>query len=163
MTWHVIMTKPQRESYAAEKLIEQGFTVYCPLRLHEIMGQNQVVIKDLPLFPRYLFVYQNKLFLQKQHALRSTPGVNQLIRYGDMPTPVDDAVIASVRAAEQSFRDQAVSYFQPGESVHIREGIYRNVEAIYMQDDGEQRAILLIQLLQKEVKASLAKHILQKK
>jgi hypothetical protein len=35
MTWHVIMSKPLKESYAVEKLIEQGFTVYCPLRPHE--------------------------------------------------------------------------------------------------------------------------------
>jgi len=74
MTWHVIMTKLLKESYAVEKLIEQGFTVYCPLRPHEKLVRHKRVIKHLPLFPRYLFIKQDEIFTHQQHIILSTSG-----------------------------------------------------------------------------------------
>ena len=162
MTWHVIMTKPQKEAYAAEKLMEQGFTVYCPQRPHEKMVRHKRVVKHLPLFPRYLFIQQDECFLQQQHVIRSTPGVSQLIKYGEIIIPVSDEVIDSIRSLEQSHQGVTERYFIKNESVRIRAGIYKDLEAIYLQDDGEQRAILLVQLLQTNATLAVDKTILQK-
>jgi transcriptional antiterminator RfaH len=162
MTWHVIMTKPQKESYAVKKLTEQGFTVYCPLRPHEKLVRHKRAVKHLPLFPRYLFIQQDEQFLQQQHVLRSTPGVSQLIKQGEKAISVKDEVIDSIRSLEQSFRDTTESYFTQHEPVKIRDGVYQHLEAIYLQDDGEQRALLLIQLLQKDTILSVEKSSLQK-
>lgn len=162
MTWHVIMTKPQKESYAVEKLTEQGFAVYCPLRSHEKFVRHKRVIKHLPLFPRYLFIEQDEIFTQQQHVVRSTPGVSQLIKQGEMAIKVNNEVIDAIRSLEQSYRGVTESYFTQHEPVKIRDGVYQHLEAIYLQDDGEQRAFLLIQLLQKDVMLSLEKSSLQK-
>lgn len=156
------MTKPLKESYAVEKLTEQGFTVYCPLRPHEKLVRHKPVIKHLPLFPRYLFIEQDKIFTQQQHVLRSTPGVSQLIKQGEMAIKVNDEVIDAIRSLEQSHQSAPESFFTQHEPVKIRDGVYQHLEAIYLQDDGEQRALLLIQLLQKDTILSVEKSSLQK-
>ena len=162
MTWHVIMTKPQKESFALKKLSEQGFTVYCPLRQHEKMVRHKRVVKHLPLFPRYLFIQQDECFSQQQHVIRSTPGVSQLIKHGEIIIPVHDEVIDSIRSLEQSHQGVTERYFIKDEPVRILAGIYMDLEAIYLHDDGEQRAILLVQLLQTNATLAVDKTILQK-
>ena len=162
MTWHVIMTKPQKESFALKKLSEQAFTMYCPLRRHEKMVHHKRVIKHLPLFPRYVFIQQDERFLQQQHVIRSTPGVSQLIKRGEIIIPVHDEVIDSIRSLEQSHQGVTERYFIKDESVRIRAGIYKDLEAIYLRDDGEQRAILLVQLLQTNATLSVDKISLQR-
>ena len=162
MTWHVIMTKPQKESYAVEKLTEQGFTIYCPLRQHEKMVRHKRVLKHLPLFPRYIFIQQDERFLQQQHVIRSTPGVSQLIKHGEIIIPVHDEVIDSIRSLEQSHQGVTECYFIKDEPVRIRDGIYKDLEAIYLKDNGEQRAILLVQLLQRDATLVVDKTSLQR-
>ena len=162
MTWHVIMTKPHKESYAVEKLTEQGFAVYCPQRPHEKMVRHKRVVKHLPLFPRYLFIQQDECFSQKQHVIRSTPGVSQLIKHGEIIIPVHDEVIDSIRSLEQSHQGVTERYFIKDEPVRILAGIYMDLEAIYLHDDGEQRTILLVQLLQTNATLAVDKTILQK-
>ena len=162
MTWHVIMTKPQKEAYAAEKLMEQGFAVYCPQRPHEKMVHHKRVVKHLPLFPRYLFIQQDECFSQQQHVIRSTPGVSQLIKHGEIIIPMSDEIIDSIRSLEQSHQGVTERYFIKDEPVRILAGIYKDLEAIYLHDDGEQRAILLVQLLQTNATLAVDKTSLQK-
>lgn len=162
MTWHVIMTKPQKESYAVEKLTEQGFAVYCPQRPHEKIVRHKRVVKHLPLFPRYLFIYHDDIFLAQQHTIRSTPGVSQLIKHGEIIIPVSEEIIDSIRSIEQSHQGVNERYFIKDEPVRILAGIYKDLEAIYLQDDGEERAILLIQLMQTNTTLSVDKTSFQK-
>jgi len=162
MTWHVIMTKPRKESFALKKLSEQAFTMYCPLRRHEKMVRHKHLLKHLPLFPRYVFIQQDECFLQHQHVIRSTPGVSQLIKHGEIIIPVHDEVIDSIRSLEQSYQGVTERYFNKDEPVRIRTGIYKDLEAIYLRDDGEQRAILLVQLLQTNATLSVDKISLQR-
>ena len=156
------MTKPQKESFALKKLSEQGFAMYSPLRRHEKIVRHKRVVKHLPLFPRYLFIQQDEHFLQQQHVIRSTPGVSQLIKHGEIIIPISDEIIDSIRSLEQSHQGSTEHFFIKNESVRIRAGIYKDLEAIYLQDDGEQRAILLIQLLQTNTPLSVDKTSLQK-
>lgn len=149
MTWHVIMTKPQKESYAVKKLTEQGFTIYCPMHPYEKIARQKRVIKHLPLFPRYIFVYHDDFFLAQQHTVRSTPGVSQLISIEGSPTPIDDSIISIIMSKEQDDQSSPEQFFHHGDRVTITQGVLRDMEAIYDCEDGEQRAILLINLLHK--------------
>ena len=149
MTWYLVFTKPQKESYAGKKLTEQGFTVYCPLRLHEKIVRQKRVIKHLPLFPRYFFIYHDDLFLAQQHTIRSTPGVSQLISTDGSPYLIDDAIIHLIMNKEQDDQSSPEHFFNHGDRVTITQGVLRDMEAIYDCEDGEHRAILLINLLHK--------------
>lgn len=60
---------------------------------------------------------------------------------------MDDELIISIRSLEAGRQEQVEAYFKPNSVVKITQGIYHDLEAIYVEDQGEQRSLLLIQLL----------------
>ena len=162
MTWHLIYTKPQKESLALEKLSEQGLIGYLPIKPVERIRRGKREILQEPLFQRYLFIQADDRFLMRRHAIRSTPGVSHLLQIGETDTPVDDELIVSIRSLEAGHQDLVEAYFKPNSVVKITQGIYHDLEAIFVEDQGEQRALLLIQLLQTDTRISIDKHHLSK-
>ena len=162
MTWHLIYTKPRKESLALEKLSEQGLIGYLPLKPVERIRRGKRQVVQEPLFQRYLFIEADDRFLMRRHAIRSTPGVSYLLQIGETDTPVGDELIDIIRSLEAGHQDQVEAYFKPNSVVKITQGIYHDLEAIFVEDQGEQRALLLIQLLQTDTRISIDKHHLSK-
>ena len=162
MTWHLIYTKPRKESLALEKLSEQGLIGYLPLKPVERIRRGTPQVVQEPLFHRYLFIEADDRFLMRRHAIRSTPGVSHLLQIGETDVSVDDELIGIIRSLEAGHQDQVEAYFKPNSVVKITQGIYHDLEAIFVEDQGEQRALLLIQLLQTDTRISIDKHHLSK-
>jgi len=162
MTWHLIYTKPRKESLALEKLSEQGLIGYLPLKPVERIRRGKRQVLQEPLFQRYLFIQADDRFFLRRHAIRSTPGVSHLLQIGEIDTPVDDELIVFIRSLEAGHQDLVEAYFKPNSVVKITQGIYHDLEAIFVEDQGEQRALLLIQLLQTDTRISIDKHHLSK-
>ena len=162
MTWHLIYTKPRKESLALEKLSEQGLIGYLPLKPVERIRRGKRQVVQEPLFQRYLFIEADDRFLMRRHAIRSTPGVSYLLQIGETDTPVGDELIDIIRSLEAGHQDQVEAYFKPNSVVKITQGIYHDLEAIFVEDQGEQRALLLLQLLQTDTRISIDKHHLSK-
>ena len=162
MTWHLIYTKPRKENLALEKLSEQGLIGYLPIKPVERIRRGKRVVLQEPLFQRYLFILADDRFLMRRHAIRSTPGVSHLLQIGETDTPVDDELIDIIRSLEAGHQDQVEAFFKPNSVVKIIHGIYHDFKAIFVEDQGEQRALLLIQLLQTDTRISLDKHHLSK-
>ena len=162
MTWHLIYTKPRKESLALEKLSEQGLIGYLPLKPVKRIRRGKPQVVQEPLFQRYLFIEADDRFLMRRHAIRSTPGVSYLLQIGETDTPVGDELIDIIRSLEAGHQDQVEAYFKPNSVVKITQGIYHDLEAIFVEDQGEQRALLLIQLLQTDTRISIDKHHLSK-
>ena len=162
MTWHLVYTKPRMESLALEKLSEQGLMGYLPMKPMERIRRGKRQVLQEPLFQRYLFIEADDRFLMRRHAIRSTPGVSYLLQIGETDTPVGDELIDIIRSLEAGHQDQVEAYFKPNSVVKITQGIYHDLEAIFVEDQGEQRALLLIQLLQTDTRISIDKHHLSK-
>ena len=162
MTWHLVYTKPRMESLALEKLCEQGLIGYLPIKPVERIRRGKREILQEPLFQRYVFILADDRFLMRRHAIRSTPGVSHLLQIGETDASVDDELIGIIRSLEAGHQDQVEAYFKPNSVVKITQGIYHDLEAIFVEDQGEQRALLLIQLLQTDTRISIDKHHLSK-
>jgi transcriptional antiterminator RfaH len=162
MTWHLVYTKPRKENLALEKLSEQGLIGYLPLKPVERIRRTKRQVVQEPLFHRYLFIEADDRFLMRRHAIRSTPGVSHLLQIGETDASVDDELIGIIRSLEAGHQDQVEAYFKPNSVVKITQGIYHDLEAIFVEDQGEQRALLLIQLLQTDTRISIDKHHLSK-
>jgi len=162
MTWCLVFTKPQRETFALSKLTEQGFVGYLPMRAVEKRLGQKSSVQSVPLFPRYLFVAMDALYEQKKHVVRSTPGVSDLVKTGGVINAIDDAIVHAVRMLEHDHLERVESLYQPGEKVIINNALMHQVEAIFQCNQGEQRALLLIHLLQKAVMVNVNKADLHK-
>jgi len=162
MHWYVVHTKPQQEQRALQNLQQQGFTCFLPLLARQKLCRGALTVVPEPLFARYLFIQLDSGQMGQSWApIRSTPGVSRLVTFGTEPAKVSDDLIDALRA-HSSAPTQAVPLFTPGERVQIKDGPFAGLEAIYQLDDGERRAMVLIELLHKPSRLALAPASLRK-
>ncbi|MDN6856563.1 transcription/translation regulatory transformer protein RfaH [Pseudomonas sp. CAN2814] len=139
--WYLIQTKPHQEPRAEENLVRQGFTCYRPSL--GLAGRTQ------PLFPGYLFIR-----LDQQHdnwfPIRSTRGVARLVSFGAQPLAVADELVEDIRQRLAAMPERPASRFQQGQAVRVKCAGDCEVEAIFLSDDGTERGLILLNLLQRE-------------
>ena len=160
--WWVVQTKPQAEIQVIRELGNQGFNSYCPMYRKESLKAQQIKIKTMSLFPRYVFILANQNAKNNIHAIRSTYGVSLLLKVGEAPSTIPDQIIKNLKVLEALHLDVVDPYYKKGEIVKITKGLYKGLKAIYQMDDGLERVIVMLDILKKEVPLHLNKHQLSK-
>jgi transcriptional antiterminator RfaH len=155
MNWYLIHTKPRLEQCALENLQNQGYECFLPHIRVEKLRRSKLVEVDEPLFPRYFFIQLDTgNRAQSWHPIRSTKGVSRLVSFGQEPAKVSDELVALIRAQCNS-TDVQQRHFTPGETVQITDGAFAGLDAIYQMSDGEQRVMVLLNIMSKPVKLRL--------
>ncbi|REC96125.1 transcription/translation regulatory transformer protein RfaH [Kushneria indalinina] len=150
LRWYAVQCKSGESFRAAEHLSHQGYTVFHPIMQREKRQRGRTGQVVEPLFPWYLFIRMNPQ--QDNWApVRSTRGVIKLLAFGQAPVPVPDALIDTLR---QQVDDQPVASgayrFSVGERVEITEGPFKALEGLFVHGKGEERVIVLLNILQRE-------------
>jgi transcriptional antiterminator RfaH len=161
-SWWVVHTKPKAELSAIKNLENQGLTTYCPLFKKESIRGHKIKIKAYPLFSRYIFIKGDCSAQKNIHLIRSTIGVKELLKIGEVPVKISCQLINELRQMEAVKLNETKSHFNPGENVRVNTGIYKDVEAIYEMDDGVNRAIVLLSMVNKETPLRIDKKDLNK-
>lgn len=148
--WYAVLCKPRGEEAAAANLQNQGYAVYLPRLLGRHRRQGKWVERIEPLFPRYLFL-RPRDETQSLAPVRSTPGVSSLVRFGGQPAVVSDALIEELRARQDAAAGMHLQYtaFKPGATVRFVEGPFTGLEGIFSKETGEERVMVLLDLLGK--------------
>jgi len=148
--WYLIQTKPQKERLARDNLERQGFVSYLPLAtvMRRRRGRAQPSVG--PLFPRYLFIHLSDE-TDNWRPIRSTLGVQQLVRFGDWPARVPASLIDTLRAREDEEGLQPLPSLEPapGESVRISHGPFEGYTALFQARTGQDRVMLLLEIAEK--------------
>lgn len=150
--WYLVQTKPRQELKAAANLEAQGGEVFLPFAPRETIRQGQLKLKDELLFPGYLF-----LGLPAASSLlskvRSTYGVNQLVRFGAEPVIVRPQLIADLRSRQQA---EQPPLHDKGQAVRLLSGPFKDYEAIFETYESDRRAMLLLTILGQQVELIVA-------
>lgn len=160
--WWLIQTKPKAEFTAMQHLKNQGFITYCPLFKKEYLQSRQLRVITCPLFPSYVFVEADYTAKRNIHVIRSTLGVNQLFKIGEVPIKISYKLILELKQIEEEKLHEMQSHFKPGDNVKIDRGLYQNFEAVYQMDDGPERAVVLLSIINKETPLCIDKQSLKK-
>jgi transcriptional antiterminator RfaH len=154
LSWYLIHSKPRQEKVALENLERQGYPCYLPVLRIEKLRRGALVVLDEPLFSRYLFVQlDTDSSARSWTPIHSTRGVSRLVRFGVEPARVDDALVAYLR---QQQAQEVKRLFEPGQRVQVIEGAFAGVEGVFQIDDGQARAMVLIELLSRQVRLPVA-------
>lgn len=144
--WLVAMSKPRREELAHQQLKNQGFDVYLPMCPRTVRRRDRHLAEISPMFPRYLFVRPSHEE-QGIASIRSTVGVQQLVRFGGEFAQAAESLIADIRAMEARLRDDLdPTVFKAGDEVEIIEGPFAGITTKVFSC-AESRVLLLFQLL----------------
>lgn len=144
-SWYVVLTKPRLESQAELQLVQQGYEVCLLRRAYWKRSGGVWLCKDIPLFPRYLFVRPASAE-QSIAPIRSTLGVSSLVCFGHDPARLSDDVLETIRAVAASHArhpDEQVSPFLKGERVAVTSGPLAGLAAVVTRPAIERVAVLL--------------------
>lgn len=149
--WYTVCCKPRQETIAQENLQRQNYHVYLPrLQTRKRRSGKWVEVVEA-LFPGYLFIRLDPQ-MQSTAPVRSTRGTVGLLRFGGQPARVPEEIIAAIRQHEDTatgiHRDNCPP-FKQGEAIKLVEGPLTGMEGIFSQQDGKERAIILLELLGK--------------
>lgn len=155
-SWYLLYCKPREEERASQHLQNQGIKSFYPIKRVEKIRKGVKSVKHEPLFPNYLFVSLDPQ-TANFNAIRSTRGVASFVRFGKTYTQVSEYMI-EIMHAERSGNEQiidATSMPKRGDKVVINQGIYQGLEAIFKVNDGLERSVLLIKLIEQQAELTI--------
>lgn len=154
--WYALMSKPQKDAYAEEQLNNQGYITYRPLAMRERSRRGKIIKVTESLFPRYLFINLDAVN-DNWAPIQSTYGVSSLVRFGDLPLSIPDSLIDQLRLQENQFQERAIDLdsFRQGDSVTITSGSFEGLSAVFERYNGEERVILLMNILNEQAKVAV--------
>ncbi len=148
--WYLVHCKPRQDERAEENLLRQGYTCYRPQYNCEqiVRGRRQIVLESL--FPGYLFI---QLADDANWApLRSTRGVIRIVGFGGIPLRLDDSLIERLQHRTTAPVKPAL---ETGDRVRITAGSFAELDAMFMAMDGDERVILLLNMLNRQQRISV--------
>lgn len=151
--WYLLYCRSRQEERARTHLNNQGFETYLPrVQVTRIVAGRRRQCREEVLFPNYLFVHTNP-FSSSYHKIRSTRGVSTFIRTGDQPLRVADQLVKTLALNEEVLERSGLldSDFATGDTVDITEGAFKGLKAVYQMPKGEDRALVMINLLQQQM------------
>ena len=100
------------------------------------------------LFPRYLFVsMQNGV--DDWGPVRSTRGVASIVKFDAELAKVEDSLIHEIKTREKIWGEHTIDSdrFKKGHTVKITQGPFSGLDAVFASYNGEQRVIVLLNIL----------------
>ena len=149
--WHLILTKPQQEKVALDNLSRQKYQCYLPfIHTEKIVRGKKILCKE-PMFPRYLFVRLSHDGKQNWSSIRSSKGVSHLVNFGGLAARLDDETMHNLQ--QKIDKALVVKVFSIGDKVEILKGPFKGMEAIFNTYKGEERAMLFLNFMAKNLTA----------
>jgi transcriptional antiterminator RfaH len=134
--WYLIRTKTGAEKTAEKQLEQLVERTFLPLARTQIRQGPRTIQRISPVFPCYLFAFFDLAHAARQ--IRYTPGVRDIVRFGDqaavVPVWVIDALLS--RCAEEPV-DLSGPGLLKGAHVKIVHGPFQEFDAIF---DGYSNA-----------------------
>jgi len=154
--WYLLYCKASEETRAGQHLQNQGIEFFHPQRAVKKIRKGIRSVQLESLFPNYLFVKLDPS-TANFNAIRSTRGVSQFVRFGLEYATVCDEMVDSLRLTLNPDKSAIDEQLLPkkGDVVTINQGIYQGLEAIYQTNDGLERAVLLIKMIEQQAKLSI--------
>lgn len=157
--WFAVRTKPHKEFIAQGHYIRQGFAVYLPSTLKTRRHARRVDKVVRPFFPGYLFLHlapEERRWI----TIGSTIGTIGPVHFGDQYPPVPKEFINALKDRENehgyiSTTEYERSFLKPGKKVRITSGELEGFEAVFQEIRGQDRAIILLDMLRRQVTATV--------
>jgi len=147
--WYAIYSKPRQEVCARDNLERQDFEAYLPMIKRKKRNREKWIDVVEPLFPRYLFIHL-ALFQDSFYSIRSTRGVSKIVQFGNEPVKVPAGLVDKLKASQspgQEFIDPARPLFSIGDELTVTDGPFKGVSGIVKETSGQERVIMLFNLL----------------
>ncbi|MEJ2763510.1 transcription/translation regulatory transformer protein RfaH [Photobacterium sp. MCCC 1A19761] len=149
--WYLLYCKNNEIERAIINLERMGVACYTPFVNKDVIRRGKKVSVKTALFPSYLFVQFDYERGPSFTTIRSTRGVADFIRFGQMPKEIPAELITQIQLRNVHVDVALIA----GDKVSINEGALQEIQAIFLEPDGEKRSMLLIQMINRDVRVSV--------
>lgn len=144
--WYLVQCKPRDTFRAEQHLVNQGFECFHPTRPAKRKRRDRLVWVIEALFPHYLFIQLDDE--SNWGVISSTRGVANIVKFNGLPVPVPEEIIFGLKKHCAILHGtDPEPLFKPGERVVITEGCFKQLEAVVQAVKGDERVVLLLNLL----------------
>tara|TARA_B110001450_G_scaffold252071_1_gene273153 strand:+ start:532 stop:1029 length:498 start_codon:yes stop_codon:yes gene_type:complete len=127
--WHVLYTKPRHEIKALERLAQNGFEVYCPMKTTLKQWSDRKKKVSEPLLPSYIFI---KTTEKKRAIPLKDPSVLNYIFWLGKPAIVRESEIHALKGVINNEKVQGfeIRKLKIGDEIDINKGKIKIKKAI---------------------------------
>ncbi|PMH46857.1 transcriptional activator RfaH [Vibrio sp. 10N.286.49.B3] len=158
--WYLLYCKRGDQPRAKMHLENQGIECYYPqIQIEKIVRKKKKMVAE-PLFPSYMFIHFDFEQGPSFTTIRSTRGVSDFIRMGPHPKVLEGSLIYELKCLEEEMatdqqalaaESSAEVSLKKGDKVQLSSGQFAGIDAIYQESSGENRSIMLIQMINRPV------------
>lgn len=148
--WTAFYTKPRSEKKTADRLIEQGFEVYCPVIEEMKQWSDRKKKVKVPLFKSYLFARVNDSI---RTQILQDQGIVAGVTWLGKPGVIRDVEIEAIkRLVGESNQVQLEEYqrFEKGDLVEVNFGALKGVQGALL-DIKRNKVVVQIEGLQMQL------------
>jgi transcriptional antiterminator RfaH len=131
-----------------QTIVALEYEAYLPMIRNNAVERGIAVLRDRPLFPRYLFV---RIVNEQWRSLTGTFGVASIIMDGNRPASLPDIAIDQLRARERDGyvvlpRPEEIT-LTPGQAVRVTTGVFEGMVGVYQGMGPAERERVLLNIL----------------
>jgi len=128
MPWFVLYTQPRNEKKVTNRLEKLGITAYCPMTIQVRQWSDRKKKVEVPLLNSYVFV---QLAEANRKLVFEVPGIVRYLFWLGEPAIVRDEEIKTLQNwLAHDFAKLEVSALKPGDTIILKEGAFKNQEAL---------------------------------
>jgi transcription antitermination factor NusG len=153
--WYVLYTRPRFEKQICREIQFLNYESYLPLRIITRRWSDRVKKIEEPLFYSYVFT---KTDIRYRVDLLQIPGVVRFVSTEGKPATIPVNEIDRIRLIESQGRNiQNESYYQEGDKVRVKHGVFAGMEGILLRKINRQpRFVLRLPLLQQAISVEIS-------
>jgi transcriptional antiterminator RfaH len=160
--WYLLQTKPNGHSTACDHLRRQGFDVFLPLIIKTASKSGKFLETKAPLFPGYLFM-GTSIDLVPWKSVNGSRGISKAVTLDGVYRPVNCDIIEGLRCrCDDGGVIQRLNNIVPGDRVKIERGPFAEFICTLESIQDDQRAWVLIDLLQRKTTSKVSMNDLSK-
>jgi transcription antitermination factor NusG len=147
--WYALHVRSRHEKTVETSLTSKGYSVFSPFYRTKRKRSDRTTEIDVALFPGYVFCHLDPAC---RLPILTTSGVVTIVGPGNIPEPIEDREIDSIRRFVTSGRSvQPWPFLRAGQKVRIQAGPLSGIEGTLVQVKNEHRLIASITLLQRSI------------
>lgn len=144
--WYLVQCKPQSANRAELNLRNQQFECFLPRHRVQRKRAGTLHWVSEPIFPNYLFIRLGED--SNWRVIRSTRGVARIVGFSGEPSRVPEQVVVGLQHLCETRQNSEPELFcKPGDKALITEGCFKDLEVIVQAVNGDERVVLLLNLL----------------
>ena len=144
MPWYVIYTKPRNEKKVAERLLQIGITVYCPMITMMKQWSDRKKKVQVPLLNSYVFVCLEEK--EREQVFQVSGVVRYLFWLGKPAIVREDEIAALQDGLKDTMTSFEVKDIKIGDVLPIPSGPFQGKEGIIKQINKNSLQLILKEL-----------------